>query len=245
MIKDIIDGISAYLKYFKNISKFKLWRFTFMPTVLGLVFFTGLVFSAFSFGDNLGEWMISWYKWEWGSAFVAKISQWIGGLLIGLTGLLLAKYIVILLASPFMSPMSQKIDENIHGSHDQQAKSTVLDTAKGFIRGLRITFRNIFREIFITLILFLIGLILPFLSPITTALIFIIQSYYAGFGNMDYTLERYYNVKDSSRFVRKHKGLAIGNGMVFMVLLMLGIGFLIAPPLATNAVTPEVLKRIS
>ena len=36
----------------------------------------------------------------------------------------------------------------------------------------------------------------------------------------------------------------IGNGTVFMLLLMTGIGFLFAPPLATVAATVESIERL-
>ena len=38
--------------------------------------------------------------------------------------------------------------------------------------------------------------------------------------------------------------LALGNGLVFMGLLAIGIGFLIAPPLAAIAATLETTKRL-
>ena len=71
-----------------------------------------------------------------------------------------------------------------------------------------------------------------------------VQSFYAGFGNIDYTLERHLNVRNSIRLVRVNKGLALGNGLVFMGLLAIGIGFLIAPPLAAVAATIETTKRL-
>ncbi len=112
-----------------------------------------------------------------------------------------------------------------------------------FVRGLRLAIRNIIRELFFTLIILLLGLI-PILSPFVAIAIFVVQAYYAGFGNMDYTLERYYRVKGSVDFVRDHKGLAIGNGTVFLLLLLTGIGFLFALPLGTVAATTETLKRL-
>ena len=141
MIKDIFIGMSSYFQHFPNISKYGLWRYALVPSLLGLVFFFLLGFTSIQLGDNIGEWMISWYKWDFGSSVVAKISHWIGGLLIAVLGLLIAKYVVILIASPFMSPMSEKIDEQILGAHDQKDTSGLMNAAKGLARGLRITFR--------------------------------------------------------------------------------------------------------
>ena len=61
---------------------------------------------------------------------------------------------------------------------------------------------------------------------------------------LDYTLERHLNVRDSIHFVRANRMLALGNGVVFMGLLAIGIGFLIAPPLGTIAATVETVKRL-
>jgi len=242
MIRDFFDGISAYFRKIPNFSELGLWKFAFVPSIMGLLFFGGVVLSALNFGDDLGTVMTSWYKWSWGAEFVATLANWIGGILMVVVGLLISKYVVMILAAPFMGPMSTKIEANKYPDKANLHNSN--SGATGFIRGLRITFRNLFREIFFTFILLILGFALPFLSPFTTMAIFIIQCYYAGYGNMDVTLERFYGVKESSRFVRRHAGLAMGNGIVFMFLLMIGIGFLIAPPLATNAVTEDVLKRI-
>ena len=114
---------------------------------------------------------------------------------------------------------------------------------KDLFRGLRIAFHNIIRELFYMILILIVGLI-PFFSPIAPFLIIGVQAYYAGFGNMDYTLERHASVKNSIRFVRANKGLALGNGLVFLGLLAIGIGFLIAPPLAAVAATVETTKRL-
>lgn len=243
MIRDFFDGISAYLRTMPNFSKLGLWKFAFVPSILGLLFFGGVVFSALNFGADLGGLMVSWYKWSWGASFVAMIANWIGGLLMVVIGLLISKYVIMILAAPFMGPMSAKIESQLYpelSAHHSNANGVT-----GLLRGIKITFRNLFREIFFTIVLLILGFVIVPISPFTTIGIFLIQSYYAGYGNMDVTLERFYNVKESSRFVRRHAGLAMGNGIVFMLLLMVGIGFLIAPPLATNAVTGDVLKRIN
>jgi CysZ protein len=92
-------------------------------------------------------------------------------------------------------------------------------------------------------LILLIGLF-PIATFAVPVLIFIIQAYYAGFGNFDYYLERYANVSQSKYFVSRNKGLAVGNGAVFLALLLIPIaGLFLAPALATTAATVEGIKR--
>ena len=141
-----------------------------------------------------------------------------------------------------MSPLSEKVENHLLGK-STTIKFSISQMLKDLLRGIRIALRNIIREIFYTLLLLLLGLI-PFFSPFAPFLILAVQSFYAGFGNIDYTLERHLNVRNSIRLVRANKGLALGNGLVFMGLLAIGIGFLIAPPLAAVAATIETTKRL-
>ena len=72
-----------------------------------------------------------------------------------------------------------------------------------------------------------------------------VQSYYAGFGNMDYTLERHYNYKDSINFVRRNRGIAIGNGLVFIMFLLIPfIGVILVLPLSVTAASLSTVKLI-
>lgn len=110
-------------------------------------------------------------------------------------------------------------------------------------RGLRIALRNIFRELGATMLLLLLGLA-PIFAPFSAILIFIIQSYYAGFSNLDFALERHYRFRESVKFVQNNRMLAIGNGAVFMFLLYTFIGLLVALPLGTVAATIAATKRV-
>ena len=210
--------------------------------LLGILVLAAISVSAYTLSDNLGNWITSWYPLELGAGWVETFGTWLGGILIFLLGIILSKYIIMIVVSPFMSPMSQKIESN-HPT-TPSLPQTSLGVVPGIVRGLRIASGNIIKELFFTLVLLLLGIIIPFISPVTAILIFLIQAFYAGGGNMDFTLERYYGVKESKRFIRQNRGLAIGNGIVFMALLMLGLGFLVAPALGTLAVSPEVLDRI-
>lgn len=242
MIKDVFLGIKGYLKYLPLIPKLGLWRYIFIPMLLGILLLIMVGSSAYTLSDNLGDWMTGWYKWERGSSFVNTFSSLIAGAIIFVGGLIISKYLVMILASPFMSPMSQKIEAaNPQGL---KLKANPPSAIGGIIRGLRLASGNIFKETLLTAVFLITGLLIPFISPFTAILIFLIQAYYAGGGNMDFTLERYYGVKESKRFIKANKGLAIGNGIVFVAMLMLGLGFLFAPALGTLAITSEVVDRI-
>ena len=96
----------------------------------------------------------------------------------------------------------------------------------------------------LTIPILLIGFI-PIIGLISTPLLFLVQSYYAGFGNMDYTLERHLSYRQSIQFVRNHKGIALGNGMVFMMLLLIPIlGIILVLPLSVTAASTENINIV-
>ncbi|PHN07551.1 EI24 domain-containing protein [Flavilitoribacter nigricans] len=242
MIKNFFIGLSAYGRALQLIRSLGLWSYFLIPALISIVL-AGIIFTvAWNLGDDLGRWLIDWYPWEAGAATVAKAGTVIGSIIIIILGLILYKNLVMAFASPFMSQMSERIERRL-SPHYEAASFSSARMVREIMRGLRIALRNISREIFFTVLLILIGLI-PFFSPFVALAIFLVQSYYAGFGSMDYTLERHYSVRESIDFGRRYRGLALGIGAVFILLLMTGIGFLFALPLSTAAATPEVIKRL-
>ena len=90
----------------------------------------------------------------------------------------------------------------------------------------------------------LLGLI-PIIGFFSAALLFLMQAYFAGFGNMDYTLERHYNYKMSVKFVKQNRGLATGNGIIFMLFLLIPvIGVILVLPLSVTAATIVTVEKI-
>src|SRR5690554_4763802 len=146
------------------------------------------------------------------------------------------------LTAPFMSPVSEKVEMHLFGQNHHQRKTTF--TAQLW-RGVRINLRNLALELALTIPILLIGFI-PVIGIISTVLLFLVQSYYAGIGNMDYTLERHFKYSESIRFVSRNRGLAIGNGIVFMLMLLIPVvGIILVLPLSVTAATTETLKVIA
>lgn len=242
MIKHILSGIKAYFGSFKLISQLGLWKYFWVPILLSILI-AALIFSvAYSLSDNIGSMLSQWWTWDWGQQTVYLISEVFGGILILILGFILYKHMVMAFSAPFMGPVSEKIEAHLSGRNPQNLKHTSF--AAQLWRGVRINLRNLTMEILLTIPIILIGLI-PIVGLFSAFLLFMVQGYYAGFGNMDYTLERHYSYKESIRFVKNNKGIAIGNGIVFMLFLFIPVvGVILILPLSVTAATVQTVELL-
>ena len=241
MLKQVFNGIKAYAGAFELISKLKLWRYFVIPIAISVVTAVAIGISAYGLSDNIGQFISKIWVWEWGKETFATISDIFGGLLVILIGFVLYKHIIMALSAPFMSPVSEKIELHLLGDKHQHRDTSF---QQQLWRGIRINVRNLFMELWLTIIILIISFI-PIIGWITSLLLFVVQAYYAGFGNMDYTLERHFKYKDSLNFVRKHRGIAIGNGVVFMLFLLIPvIGIILVLPLSVTAASIKTVELI-
>ncbi len=240
MLKKIIQGITAYFGAFNLISKLGLWKYFGIPILISTIIGISIASLAYFFSDNLGVLIARIWPWQWGSETFATISTYIGGVCIIVLGLLLYKHIVMALSAPFMSPVSEKIEAHLLGDTNHTHRETSF--AEQLIRGIRINVRNLLKELLFMIPLLVLSFI-PFIGIVATVLIFLIQAYYAGFGNMDYTMERHFKYKESILFVKNNRGIAIGNGIIFVAMLFIPIiGFMITLPLSVVAASTETVK---
>ena len=244
MIQNTFKGLAFYSKAVSMLFKHNLWMYFLAPTIISI----GIVFGAFKtrsrFVDPFREWIGQVYPDSWPfSETIDKVLSAIGGglgeLLVWFILILLMKHVVMVLASPFMSLLSERVDQIVTGN-----KFGGFQLGKFFsdlLRGLRVALRLLTRELFWTFVIFILSFFIP---PVTVVLLFLVQAYYGGAANFDFTLERYYNYKGSIRFMKRNKGAALGNGIPFIALLMTVFGFLIALPLATIAGTLHTLELL-
>ena len=106
--------------------------------------------------------------------------------------------------------------------------------------------RNLGKEFLVTIPILLLKFI-PVVNIFSTILLFLVQAYYAGFGNMDYTLERHLKYRESINFVGKHKGIAIGNGIVFILFLLIPVirMFILVLPMSVTAASLKTVQQFN
>lgn len=240
MIANIIKGIKAYFGTIGLISKLHLWKYFIIPILISL--FTGLSIFGFAYllSDNIGNLIVKLWIWDCGSQTFGTISEIIGALLVIVVGFVFYKHLVMALSAPFMSPVSEKIEMHLLKVKSQANRDTTF--MQQLFRGIRINLRNLLRELGLIIPLLILSFV-PVIGIVCPVFIFLVQAYYVGFGNMDYTMERHFNYKESIQFVKRNRGVAIGNGIVFMLLLFIPlIGFIITMPISVVAASAETVK---
>ena len=242
MIKAVFKGCAAYFAAYETISRLKLWKFFAIPMLISLVVFLLIVFVSYAFSDAIGSYIASFWTWDFGKETFNTISRVFSGLLIVLIGLITFKHIVMALSAPFMGPISKKIEDDFRGVVSQVKTTSSSDLLR---RGIKISSRNLFRELLLSIPILLLGFI-PVIGLFSAILLFLMQAYFAGFGNMDYTLERYFSYQKSILFVKKNRGVAIGNGLVFMLFLLIPfIGVILVLPFSVTAATIATVKLMN
>jgi CysZ protein len=148
----------------------------------------------------------------------------------------LFKYLILIIGSPLFAYLSEKTEAIIENKeHSFNWKELKKDTA----RSIRIALRNCFLQM-----LYFTGLVLMSLLPvigwITPIIALLMECYYYGFSMLDYSFARSsFTPQQSIRFIGRHKGLAIGNGILFY---LMHIAIILAPAYAIVAATLSVHK---
>jgi CysZ protein len=243
MVNDIISSIKNYFKAFSLINKIGLWKYFFIPAIIGLLLGTLFITTAYGLSDNLGSYISNLWPFQYGKSTIESISAWLGGLIILLLGIIIYKHALMALSSPFMTPVSEKVEAYITKNKPNKTKGKSA-FFKQLFRSIRLNLRNLIKELLMTLPLIILSFI-PVVGIVASMLILYVQAYYTGFGNMDYTMERYFNYRDSKKFVKRHRGIAVGNGLVFTLMLFVPIvGIMLTLPVATVASTVDTIDKI-
>lgn len=243
MLKDIIIAIQAYFQAHRFIKKHKLWKWILIPGIIYSVLFVIGMYYFMHTSSQFIEWLSlktglkSWLD-TLSNSFLGFIFT-MGSLLLWLILLLfyfsLFKYLFLIIGAPVFAYLSEKTEAIIEG---KDIPFNFKQLLKDIIRGIKLSARNSLWQTVYTLSILLLSLI-PILGWLTPVLAVLIECYYYGFSMLDYSMERHKKSPAESIFyVASHKGLAIGNGLVFYLLHFLPIiGWVLAPAYAVVAAT--------
>ena len=147
----------------------------------------------------------------------------------------LFKFLFLIIGSPLFAYLSEKTESIIEGRDYPFSLTLLLKDTK---RGIRIASRNAIWQTVYSVSILLISLV-PFFGWFTPPFALLTECYYFGFSMLDYSCERHkLSPSESISFIGQHKGLAVGNGMIFFAMhSFLFVGWILAPSYAVVAAT--------
>ena len=248
MLKDIIIAIQSYYQAHQFIVKHRLWKWIFIPGIIYALLFCGCIYLFWISSGNaidsllsitgLKKWMYtmegSWLK------FLFIFGQVILQLLLLLFYFSLFKFLFLIIGSPLFAYLSEKTEAIME---EKDFPFSVAQLLKDMARGIKLALRNAVWQTVYTISILIVSFI-PFFGWFTPLFALLIECYYLGFSMLDYSCERNkLSASQSIVFIGKHKGLAIGNGMVFYLMhTVLIVGWILAPSYAVIAATISIYK---
>ena len=182
---------------------------------------------------GLKNWLDRLQNSFWGFFFT------LGGMILWMIQMLLYfslfKYLFLIIGSPIFAYLSEKTEAIIDG---KEYPFSFIQLLKDIVRGISIATRNAGWQTVYMFSILIIAFI-PLVGLATPLITILIECYYYGFSMLDYSMERHKKTPaESIYFVTHHKGLAVGNGLVFYLMHLLPIiGWLLAPAYAVIAAT--------
>src|SRR5690606_25151495 len=117
-----------------------------------------------------------------------------------------------IVGSPVFAYLSEKTESILEGRDFPFSFKQLL---KDIIRGIRLALRNLLWQTVYTVSILILSFI-PIIGWISPLISLFVECYYYGFSMVDYSCERRrLSPAESIRFIGEHKGLAIGNGLLF------------------------------
>ena len=150
------------------------------------------------------------------------------------------KYLFLIIGSPLFAYLSEKTESIIEGKEFPLSFKQLM---KDILRGIRLALRNMLWQTVYTISILVLSFI-PVIGWVTPLLALLIECYYLGFSMLDYSCERNkLSTTQSIGLIGRHKGLAIGNGIVFYLMHLIPVlGWLFAPSYAVIAATISLYK---
>lgn len=234
-------SIAAYAQAFPKLFSKGYRRYLALPILVYLTLLIGIVWLMV---NNINRWinvLLGLFGYQLGelesySIILVVLLQIVMFFFMGS----LFKYATLILLSPFLSFLSEKVEQEELGIETPFSLTQVFND---IIRALRINLLNFLKEMALTLILALLAFI-PLVGLLSPFLILLVQSYFLGYGLLDYNAERWrYSFADTEKWMRKNRGAVITVGLFFYGLFLIPfLGWIFAPAWSVIAGTKIALR---
>jgi CysZ protein len=243
LLKEIVIAFQSYSKAHQFISKHRLWKWIIIPGLLYTILFcAGMYFfwdSSNAAVTGLSK-FIGIERWlHHRQSGVLSFLFLMGGMMVRLILVFfyfsLFKYLFLIIGSPLFAYLSQRTEALIQG---KEFVFSLQQLSKDIARGVRLALRNCLWQTVYTISILLLSFI-PLVGWITPVVSTFVESYFYGFSMLDYSCERHQLSPSASiAFIGQHKGLAVGNGLIFYGMHFVPvIGWVLAPSYAVIAAT--------
>jgi CysZ protein len=248
LLKEIIIAIQSYFEAHRFIRQHNLWKWILIPGIIYmLLFVTGMYFFWNSSNDA-----VTWFSRTLGlENWLQRQRSDILSFLFVMAGLFLRlilmffyfslfKYLFLIFGSPVFAYLSEKTEAILEGRDFPFSLAQLIEDAW---RGVKLAIRNSLWQTVYMFSLLLLSII-PLVGWVTPIIVLFVECYYYGFSMLDYSCERNrLSMAESIDFIGKHRGLAIGNGLVFYLMHgVIIVGWVLAPAYAVVAATLSLHK---
>jgi CysZ protein len=243
MLKEFILSFQSYWQAHQFIRQHRLWKWIIIPGVVyAFILFVGFHVFLSAYDDatkfiidelHLNKWLNK-LETSWLSFFFI-ISKVFLDLLLIFICFSFYRFFLMIIGAPVFSFLSEKTEALVNGIDMEFDFGLLLNDV---VRGIKVAIRNMgwqlvymFAFIFVTLI--------PLIGWVCPLVLIFMDCYYVGFSMLDYSNKRNGITESKSyEMIAHHRGLAIGNGMLFYALHIIPfIGWIFAPSYAVVAAT--------
>jgi CysZ protein len=243
LLKEIIIAIQSYKDAHNFIRKHNLWKWIIIPGIIYTILFAVGIYFFWISSDNAVTWLSkrigleTWLQQERNEllSFLFVMAGLILRLILVFFYFSLFKYLFLIIGSPVFSYLSEKTSSIIE---ERDYPFSFSQLMKDSWRGIRLSVRNsLWQSVYIVTLILLT--LIPVVGWITPLISLFVECFYYGFSMMDYSCERNrLSPSASIEFITRHKGLAIGNGLIFYLMhCVILVGWVLAPAYAVVAAT--------
>jgi CysZ protein len=244
LLKEIVIAVQSWGDAHRFIQQHRLFRWIIIPGIIYTLLFIVGMLVFWQSANSVVSWVSSQLSIE--TWLQKERSEWLSFLFV-MTGMMLRlilvlfyfslfKYLILIIGSPVFAYLSEKTEAIIEGKEHSFNWS---ELKKDCTRSIKLALRNCGWQSVYLVTLILLSLI-PVVGWITPIIALLMECYYFGFSMLDYSFARIqFTPQQSIGFIGRHKGLAIGNGLLFYLMHAL---IILAPAYAIIAATLSVHK---